>query len=80
VVKHVDAAKLRVVAAEVLAVAADAVLVAHLLPKSWRPSGYRSGPPAFTTVRAKKQPGDGEHAGAKRREERRNARVSRTGK
>jgi hypothetical protein len=31
VVKHVDAVELRVVAAAVLAVAADAVLVAHLL-------------------------------------------------
>ena len=33
VVKHVDAAELRVVVAAVLAVAADAVLVAHHLPK-----------------------------------------------
>jgi hypothetical protein len=32
-VKHVDAAELRVVVAAVLAAAADAVLVAHHLPK-----------------------------------------------
>jgi hypothetical protein len=33
VVKHVDAAELRIVAAAALAIAADAVLVAHNLPK-----------------------------------------------
>ena len=33
VVKHVDAAELRVIAATLLAVAADAVLVANQLPK-----------------------------------------------
>jgi hypothetical protein len=32
VVKHVDAAELRVVVAAVLAAAADAVLIAHYLP------------------------------------------------
>jgi hypothetical protein len=46
VVKNVDAAELRVVAAAVLAIAADAVLVAHNLKKTWCPSGYRTGPPA----------------------------------
>jgi hypothetical protein len=33
VVKHVDTAEVRIVVAAVLAVAADAVLVAHHLPK-----------------------------------------------
>jgi hypothetical protein len=33
VVKHVDAAELRIVSAAVLAAAADAILVAHHLPK-----------------------------------------------
>jgi hypothetical protein len=33
VVNHVDAAKVRIVTVEVLATAADAVLVAHHLPK-----------------------------------------------
>ena len=33
VLKHADAAEVRIVVAEVLAAAADAVLVAHHLPK-----------------------------------------------
>jgi hypothetical protein len=39
------------------------VLVAHQLPKTWRPSAYRAGPPSCEKSRAKKQPGGGEHAG-----------------
>ena len=39
VVKQVGAVELRVVVAAVLAVAADAVLVAHRLPKIWCSSG-----------------------------------------
>ena len=63
-VKHADAAELRVVAAAVLAAAADAVLVAHQLP-NLLPSGYRTGPPVCVKFHAKKQPGGGEHAGGK---------------
>jgi len=67
VVKHVDAVKLRVVVAAVLAVATDAVLVAQHLLKLGAPSGYRTGPPASAKSRAKKLPGGGEQAGEKER-------------
>ena len=36
VVKHVDAVEVRIVAAAVLAAAADAMLVAHHLPNGYR--------------------------------------------
>jgi hypothetical protein len=66
VVKHADAAELRVVVAEVLAAADDTVLVArHLRNKV--PSGCRSGPPARAQFRAGKKPGGGEHAGKRER-------------
>jgi hypothetical protein len=48
--KHIDAAELCVHAAEVLAVDADAMFVAHHLPKNWCPSGCRSGPPACIEI------------------------------
>jgi hypothetical protein len=62
VLKLVDSAELRVVVAAVLAVATDGVLVAHHIPNTWCPSGYRTGPPKFAQSRAKKKPGSGEHA------------------
>jgi hypothetical protein len=43
VVKHVDAAELRVVVASVLAVAANAVLLAQNIPETRCPSGYLTG-------------------------------------
>jgi hypothetical protein len=55
VVKHVEAAEVRIVVAAVLVVAADAVFVGHHLPKLlpiWLPQG-----------RLKKQPGGRKHAG-----------------
>jgi hypothetical protein len=56
-VKHVNAAELRIV------VAANAVLVAHHPPKTWCPSGYRTGLPACALLALKKiLPGGGEHA------------------
>ena len=36
-------------------------------PKTWCPSGYRTGPPACAKPRAKKQPGGGKQAGEKER-------------
>ena len=67
-VKHVDAVELRVVVAEVLAVAADAVLVAKKLLKL---SAHLVSALARLHVRncshAKKQPGGWEQAGEKGR-------------
>jgi hypothetical protein len=48
--KHVDAVELRVVDAAILAVAADAVLVAHHLP---RPEAHLVITPTHTTHRSR---------------------------
>jgi hypothetical protein len=61
VVKHVDAAELRIVIAAVLAVTTDAMLAAYHLPRLG--ALYRTGPPACGKSRAKKRLGGREHAG-----------------
>ena len=69
VVKHLITAKLHVVVALVLAVAADAVLVANHLPNLSCQSDYRTDPPKCDQTRAKKQLKGKEHAGEKKRAE-----------
>ena len=65
--KHVDAVKFRVVVAAVLAVVADAVLVAHHLLKLGAQLVTTLARLFLKRTRAKKQPGGGEHAGEKGR-------------
>jgi hypothetical protein len=67
VVKHADAAELRIVFAAVLAAAADIAAATTSPPKTWCPSGYRTGPHACAQSRAEKRPGGGKHAGKKGR-------------
>jgi hypothetical protein len=75
VVKHVDAVELRLVVAGKLAVAADAILVAHH-PQNLMLIWLSNWPPACAQSRANWQPEGGEHAGKKGGEKRINVRNS----
>jgi hypothetical protein len=66
VVKHVDAAELRVVVLEYFPPPPIPCSL-HTTPKTWFPCDYRTGPPACVQFCAKAQPGDGEHVGEKGR-------------